>query len=432
MVISERGLKFIARWEGKRNALYNDPAGHCTIGYGYLVHLGNCDGRASEQPFLNGLSDAEAMELLRDTVSQFASGVESRLKVPVTQPQFDALVSWAYNVGFGNVDSSALMKRLNAGDYAGVPSELMRWNKANVNGALTELAGLTSRRRQEGEMWVEAIAPTPPPSVSISTVQSSGFVVAPKLNMRNGAGMGYAVVGMLDYGTEVGVVQWGDDWSQIGDSLWVATRYLSKTKPVDAPPNAPPTFTATPQGRFYVGVHDLPNEAQIGRVWRNLAQRGLVVDAKLVTDTNIRPDLIKNHRRNGGVFVQRLAWTWQQDLPPQHLVNQFADKCVMFLRSIDGEADYVQIGNEPDLAHAKDMELSPEAVAECFNVAARAINAVYPNIKCGPAPIGWLGWAYGLHPADYDRRKWAAVDSNLCRVSFFHAYSQRIDFDRNA
>ena len=67
-----------------------------------------------------------------------------------TQKEFDALTSWTYNLGVGNLQSSTLLKKLNAGDKNSVPSEMLRWNKASGK----VLEGLTRRRQAEADLWV--------------------------------------------------------------------------------------------------------------------------------------------------------------------------------------------------------------------------------------------------------------------------------------
>ena len=69
--------------------------------------------------------------------------------VPLSQNQFDALVSWVYNLGNGNLTSSTMLKVLNSGDYAGVPAQIKRWNKAGGK----VLEGLTRRRQAEADMF---------------------------------------------------------------------------------------------------------------------------------------------------------------------------------------------------------------------------------------------------------------------------------------
>ena len=73
----------------------------------------------------------------------------------MNQCQFDSLVSWVYNLGPANLKSSTLLKTLNLGNYNGVPEQIMRWNKATVNGERKVLAGLTRRRKAEALMFEE-------------------------------------------------------------------------------------------------------------------------------------------------------------------------------------------------------------------------------------------------------------------------------------
>jgi GH24 family phage-related lysozyme (muramidase) len=157
--ISARGVDFIKSFEGFRGTLYNDPAGHCTIGYGHLVHTGNCNGAASEAPFTAGITEAEATALMHEKLREFELAVNQAVTVEMEPHQFDALVSFSYNIGIGRVASgstpgtgflgSTLLRRLNAGEYDAVPSELARWNKAGGQ----VLPGLTRRRAAEGRMF---------------------------------------------------------------------------------------------------------------------------------------------------------------------------------------------------------------------------------------------------------------------------------------
>jgi lysozyme len=145
LAISPAGVRFVAQWEGFRGHLYNDVLGHCTIGYGHLVHRGNCNGSEPAR-FRHGLTQAQALDLLHADLAGFVDGVRAGLRVAVNQHQFDALVSFAYNVGVGGFTGSTLLRKLNAGNAAAVPGELMRW----TNGGLP---GLVRRRRAEGELF---------------------------------------------------------------------------------------------------------------------------------------------------------------------------------------------------------------------------------------------------------------------------------------
>lgn len=152
--LSAAGARMISEFEGFSATLYDDPAGHCTIGYGHLVHRGRCDGSEPAQ-FRRGLSQEQARRLLRDDARPFGEAVNARVTVPLSQPQFDALVSFVYNLGPGNFASSTLLRRLNAGEYDAVPEELARWVKA---GGRT-LTGLVRRRAAEGELFATGTYP---------------------------------------------------------------------------------------------------------------------------------------------------------------------------------------------------------------------------------------------------------------------------------
>jgi lysozyme len=151
--VSEAGLRFIAAHEGLRLQMYNDAANHCTIGVGHLIHLGPCDGRASEGPFLQGISQVQAEELLKQDAQAKVEAVRSLVTVALNQAQFDALVSFVFNVGRGNFARSDLLAQLNQGNYEAVPSELKRWNKAGGK----VLPGLVRRREEEAKLFTAGV-----------------------------------------------------------------------------------------------------------------------------------------------------------------------------------------------------------------------------------------------------------------------------------
>ena len=153
LTVSQQGLEFIAAHEGMRLNLYNDPANHCTIGIGHLVHYGECDGRASEAPFQNGVTAAQAYDLLRQDSQYAERGVQQHVAVPLTEYQFDALVSFTFNVGVPALAGSDLLQELNAGHYDAVPDELNRWIYARVDGEYVALPGLIRRRQAEGALF---------------------------------------------------------------------------------------------------------------------------------------------------------------------------------------------------------------------------------------------------------------------------------------
>jgi lysozyme len=155
--LSASGAAFIASFEGVYLNLYNDPVGHATIGIGHLVHYGPINGSEPEE-FKRGLTLDQAYDLLRTDMGRYMKAVSSLVRVELTQNQADALGSFTMNVGEGALGSSTLLRRLNAGDYAGVPVELMKWTKASGK----ELAGLVRRRRAEGALFAEVGGPPVP------------------------------------------------------------------------------------------------------------------------------------------------------------------------------------------------------------------------------------------------------------------------------
>ena len=147
MKISNTGLALVMAFEGcmkktsKGYVPYKDAAGVLTIGWGHTNH--------HEPKFDNAvLWSAEKCDLtLRSDIAVFEKHVSELAKVPLTQVQFDSLVSWAFNTG--GPKTATLWKRLNAGEYAAVPAELRKWVRAGGR----ELRGLVRRRDAEAELF---------------------------------------------------------------------------------------------------------------------------------------------------------------------------------------------------------------------------------------------------------------------------------------
>jgi len=138
---SQRGLDLIKKFEGCRLTAYKCPAGVWTIGYGHT------NGVKKGQK----ITQKQAELFLREDIKKFENGVKKYVSVPLTQNQFDALVSFCYNCGLGAFKDSTLRKKLNAKDYAGAAKELLRWNKSN--GVVLE--GLKRRRNAEKVLFEE-------------------------------------------------------------------------------------------------------------------------------------------------------------------------------------------------------------------------------------------------------------------------------------
>lgn len=133
-------IEKLKQWEGCRLIAYRDPAGIWTIGYG---HTGP-DVKPGMQ-----ITQEQADRLLMGDLARFEFAVDRAVKVPLTDNQFGALVSFAFNVGAAAFDKSTLLKRLNQGNYSAVPGELARWNRAGGK----QLAGLVNRRAAEAVLW---------------------------------------------------------------------------------------------------------------------------------------------------------------------------------------------------------------------------------------------------------------------------------------
>lgn len=149
MKTSQDGINLIKHFEGFRTKAYLDSVGVPTIGYGHTkgVKMGMI------------ITETKAEELLREDLSYFEKKVSELVKVPLTQNQFDALVSFTFNLGEGNLKKSTLLKKLNGLVYTNnklleeVADEFLKWNKAGGK----VLSGLTKRRLAEKMMFLKPI-----------------------------------------------------------------------------------------------------------------------------------------------------------------------------------------------------------------------------------------------------------------------------------
>ena len=139
MKISNTGIDLIKHFEGCETAAYKCPAGVWTIGYGHIKGVQEGDV----------ITETQAHEMLVEELSEYENYIHDLVECPLNQNQFDALVSWVFNLGSGNLASSTLLRVLNSGEYKGVPEQIMRWNKAGGK----VLAGLTKRRQAEAELF---------------------------------------------------------------------------------------------------------------------------------------------------------------------------------------------------------------------------------------------------------------------------------------
>ena len=141
MAIAESTLAFITKEEGYRNEAYKDSKGLPTIGVGHLIK--------SSEPYLltATLSDQEVKDLLKSDLKWCSEAVESSVKVPLTQAQFDALYSLCFNIGETNFKKSTVVRKLNEKDYQGAADAILMWNKPAV---------LQNRRKRERDLFLGA------------------------------------------------------------------------------------------------------------------------------------------------------------------------------------------------------------------------------------------------------------------------------------
>jgi len=141
--ITQDGLDLIKRFEGFSPTIYICPAGYPTIGYGHLV-------RDHEQDrYQQGITEQEAEDLLRRDVQAAERAVLRLIDVPLTDGQYDALVSFTFNLGAGALQRSTLRRKVNREQHAEVPAQLMRWVWAGGR----KLKGLQKRRKIESRFY---------------------------------------------------------------------------------------------------------------------------------------------------------------------------------------------------------------------------------------------------------------------------------------
>lgn len=144
--IGQKGLELIKSFEGLKLKPYLCPAGIATLGFGNTYYPDGKKVKLSDP----AITKQEAEELLKHLVVSYEKAVDSFCRDDISQNQFDALVSFAYNVGVGNLQKSTLIKKVNANPQdSTIRAEFMKWNKA----ASRVLTGLTRRRTAEANLY---------------------------------------------------------------------------------------------------------------------------------------------------------------------------------------------------------------------------------------------------------------------------------------
>jgi len=144
MRTSDAGLQFIANFEGFSAVPYLCPASLKTIGYGHVI-------RANEH--FTSITEDEARKLLHSDVASSENAVTRLIQVTMNQNQFDALVSFTFNIGAGALQQSTLRRKLNRGEYVNAANELLRW-VYTYKPIKTKLPGLVLRRIAERRLFL--------------------------------------------------------------------------------------------------------------------------------------------------------------------------------------------------------------------------------------------------------------------------------------
>ena len=202
MNISTNGIELIKQFEGCRLKAYKCPAGIWTIGYGHTS--GVKEGQT--------ITRAEAEQLLKEDLARFERVINNIVKIEINQNQFDALVSFSYNLGVGALNNSTLLRLLNKGDYNGAAEQFNRWVYAGGK----KLTGLVKRRTAEKELFLKPIT-------------TRYKVIAMGLNVRSGPGINYDRVNILYKNNIVEITKISSRWGMLSDNTgWVCLNYLKK------------------------------------------------------------------------------------------------------------------------------------------------------------------------------------------------------------
>jgi lysozyme len=144
---SDAGMALTKSFEGLRLAAYKDVAGVWTIGYGHVGPTA-CAGKT--------ITESEAEALLREDLQAAVACVNRAVTAEVSQGQFDAMVDFCFNAGRGSFLGSTLLKKVNAGDFAGAAAQFGLW----VHAGGEAVPGLVRRRKAEAEMFAESTPQT--------------------------------------------------------------------------------------------------------------------------------------------------------------------------------------------------------------------------------------------------------------------------------
>lgn len=144
MNISYNGIQFIKKEEGEKLTAYRDSCGIATIGTGHT-------GRVNGHPLFPGMTITreESEQLLLADIAQVEKAINEKVKVSLSQNQYDALCSLVFNIGIQAFNNSTCLKKLNAKDYQGAAEAMLLWKRAGQH-----VEALLSRRKREVELFL--------------------------------------------------------------------------------------------------------------------------------------------------------------------------------------------------------------------------------------------------------------------------------------
>lgn len=142
--ISIAGIAFISKYEGTKTTSYNDGLNVQTI----------CTGHTKGVTSGMKVSPKQCEIWLKEDTTEAGVAVGKLVKVPITQDQYDALVSFTFNLGAGALQRSTLLKKVNSGMCKEVEQEFLKYNKGRINGKLVVIKGLSIRRQAEANKWL--------------------------------------------------------------------------------------------------------------------------------------------------------------------------------------------------------------------------------------------------------------------------------------
>ena len=204
MKTSESALKKIAEFEGIHLKAYKCPAGVWTIGVGHTN--GVTEGMT--------ITQAQAMDFFENDIRKYEDYVTAT-GIALNQNQFDALVSFSFNCGVGN-----LRKLVNGRDYQQIAEAIMKYNKARVKGVMTVLPGLTRRREWERNLFLSGAGVTPKTEKQrIIKTGSRGDDVKEIQEALNRHGYCLAVDGIVGQRTEAAIVHFQRRMGLVPDGI---------------------------------------------------------------------------------------------------------------------------------------------------------------------------------------------------------------------